>query len=810
MNAVVGGNGFAQFSSTGILQAFYSIAPTATAGGTKDTGSSINNVIIVGNGNDAVIGGSGADRITAGNGNDYIVGDNGEVQYVVVNGVKMVSRAQSTFQLFGGNDTITAGNGTNSIIGGVGSDTIVSGNGMDNLLIGDNGEIVQAFSASGAAVTNADGTLHRDIVLEEIAQIVGTVLLDDASDAALASVSSITSADLILLAGAFNADGTQLILPASASRPVAAWETQALLLSLSADGNDNITTGSGNNSVVIGQGGNNTITAKGGNDYLFGNYASSTSPFASDFPSIVNAYVIVAAPGDAAIAAQLPAGGQIVVPSMNLEPSALTVDNPQLVMPPPGFGTLNGLAQGGNLLIGGGQQLQIYASIVPSLLNSSPGLPGSNTINGGSGNDVIFGNFGQIGAQVGTGIERLDDQLADLSSSMMDVIENLSALSSAQYMLGLAKAGATSTVTIAMENNTINVGSGNNLVFGNSGSYIEPDISFAPSASGSLLTDAVNFDTYMLDMEEVATDMSDVAQELGQTVIASFAASPAGIAAQHGRDPQDDDTGIVNLELGNDAITVTGNGNNIIIGDDGFVFMQGANATTLYWAAGQSNATLNKIDQTLEQLEQNFNQSLQQQLRYDQPFTKFGGDAGQLLFDYGGGIQVTIGNDVINGGGGNSVLIGDSAILLDIVAGSGATKQQVQQQDNTNPLQNILFQGADQAVNQAASAFGADGNLGQFQQTSLFSAGNYVFTGNHSASKLNFDTINAGGGADLIYGGSAFLGPDLPQSNAPIANFFGFGTSQSLGSNSPKNDQITGGVKEQRLVLRSVGELDGH
>ncbi len=229
----------------------------------------------------------------------------------------------------------------------------------------------------------------------------------------------------------------------------------------------------------------------------------------------------MAAPGNAAIAGQLPAGGLIVTPSMMLQPTALTFENPQLVLPPQGFGTLAGLAAGGNIEIGGGGYLQVYASLVPSVLNGSPGLPGSNTINGGAGNDVIFGNFGQIGAQYATGVENLDNQMATLSSDMMSVLANFSALATAQFMLDAATAGSTATVTIAMANNVINVGSGHNVVFGNAGFYVEPGVSFAPSANGGLTTDAIAFDTYMLNMEEVADDASLALQRLGAGVLTS-------------------------------------------------------------------------------------------------------------------------------------------------------------------------------------------------------------------------------------------------------------------------------------------------
>src|SRR5207253_3215161 len=158
----------------------------------------------------------------------------------------------------------------------------------------------------------------------------------------------------------------------------------------------------------------------GGNDIIFGNAASNTSPVESDIPWIVNAVVIAASPGDGPIA--LPTGGQIVVPSVNLLPSALTPNAPQFEMAPSGFGALGALAEGGTLALANGKHLTIFASVVPSLLWGSPALPGSNIINGGSGNDTIFGNYGEIGALPTTGIAAIDGQLQGLSVTMLGLL----------------------------------------------------------------------------------------------------------------------------------------------------------------------------------------------------------------------------------------------------------------------------------------------------------------------------------------------------------------------------------------------------
>ena len=279
-DVVLGDSGEALFSTAGIIQTAYDIAPNAVVGGTVATGTSSDDTIQVGNGNDVVVGGSGGDRITAGNGIDYILGDNGVVDFVVISGANMVSRADTGDALYGGDDTIMAGTGNDSIIGGDGNDNITATDGAD-IVLGDNGEIVQAFGASAAPVLNSDGTLHRDVVLEEIGTITGSIMLDSQGDAISGDLSGISSADLILLAGEFTAGGSPVLSQASG-----AWETEALLVAIQADGNDTIHVGGGTD-VVFGQNGNDTIVAGNGNDTIFGDNGANTVSYTTDLPHIV-------------------------------------------------------------------------------------------------------------------------------------------------------------------------------------------------------------------------------------------------------------------------------------------------------------------------------------------------------------------------------------------------------------------------------------------------------------------------------------------------------------------------------------------
>ncbi len=738
-NVILGDDGEALYTN-GIITTVFSIdAPDGDGG--NDT------IHAPGNGNDVVIGGVGADTIVTGSGNNYLLGDDGVVDFVTISAAAVVSRAETADAFYGGNDNITAGNGVNSVIGGDGNDTVTLGNGNDDIVLGDNGEIVQAFGSAGAVQLNSDGNSHRDVVLEEIGEITGAIAIDSASDAASATAASIADANLILLAGEFNANGSQTI-----SQTSGAWDAQALLLSLIPDGNDTITVGSGND-VVIGQGGNNTITANGGNDMIFGNGASNTAPVSSNIPSIINAVDIISSAVTSIVLPTSVTGttSELVVPTVNLLPAALTTNTPQLQMPPPGFGTLGSIADSGNLSLTGGQNLQVFASVVPSVLDGSPALPGSNTINGGSGNDTIFGNLGQIGSLVTTGITQIDNQLEGLSVTMLDMLDELSSLSTVADAVG-GGAG-----TIAFENNTITVtGAGSDTIFANVGEYLIPDVAFA-QGSGTLASNAIALDTYLLDMQEIFGDMSFVAHEAGSRIVSSYTGPAAHL-----------------LEIGNDTINLTANsGNDLVVGDTGIILTPGVAPSSDNWATNVPSATLTSVQQQLQTLESNFDSALVTQFATDHPFTTMDGAAASA----GTGFNLDIGNDTIMGGSGNSTIIGDDAFILDPVIGSGMDGA-----DGASTYQAMMVSDVDRLFIGAYSVSAADAEswgylpeLANKGGTDWSSNDGFVLNDATKADiTIGSDNISAGSGSDHIYGDTAYLLPSLGSSPGLITSFYAY------------------------------------
>ena len=86
-------------------------------------------------------------------------------------------------------------------------------------------------------------------------------------------VSDLLNADLVLLTGAYNADGTKHYARNAWGHNE--WETQLLLVSLLEDGNDVLEGGAGDDALFGGRG-NDTLKGGTGNDFLVGNAGDDT------------------------------------------------------------------------------------------------------------------------------------------------------------------------------------------------------------------------------------------------------------------------------------------------------------------------------------------------------------------------------------------------------------------------------------------------------------------------------------------------------------------------------------------------------
>jgi Ca2+-binding RTX toxin-like protein len=110
--------------------------------------------------------------------------------------------------------------------------------------------------------------------------------------------------------------------------------------------------------------------------------------------------------------------------------------------PATGAGSLQDMAGSGNLTENNGAVVQVFTSVVPSLIQSLHMLPGNNTIVAGDGNDVVFGDYGLINPMQSTGIAQIDGQLEGISATLMGLLNQFSALATVHSATAMTRSSA--------------------------------------------------------------------------------------------------------------------------------------------------------------------------------------------------------------------------------------------------------------------------------------------------------------------------------------------------------------------------------
>ena len=460
-----------------------------------------------------------------------------------------------------------------------------------------------------------------------------------------------------------------------------------------------------------------------------------------------------------------------MVPQVNLVPSVLTANLPQLELGPSVAGAVQNYAQGGTLGLANGAVEQVYASVVPDVIHNANMIGGNDSITVGDGNNVVFGNYGVIGALPTTGIANIDNQLLGLSNSMMGMLTQLSTLSTAQDALDVLQGHATA-YTVSIGNERIAYGNGNNTIIGNVGQYLVPGVAFAPG-SGTLAQSATAFEQNLLNMQVLVADLSYVAHEAAVQDISTYAslsqfsgtfnASATLRAATH--DLVLDNTTIV-------PVTASVSGSNLLIGNNGIVIQPGINTITPNWASNASAATLASIGSQLTQMETGFNNGAGALLNSLHPFSPSNSAAAQFLFNGGAGFILHFANDTVTGAAGSNLLVGTLGVVLDpVFLGSTSAANSADLQAIMVSAIDRLFLGSYSAPSAIAAAWGATATLQQRNLADFSSAGGYVFNGPKSSVTIDSNTISTGSGYARVYAGIASLVPVIGAQPGLIQTF---------------------------------------
>jgi Ca2+-binding RTX toxin-like protein len=599
--------------------------------------------VLAGAGNDTVLGSPGPDILYGGDGDDILYGGDGD-------------------------DELYGEEGHDDLIGGLGDDMLFGGPGHD-ILLGDVGTIVRALYP--------DGSWHRDVFLEDVGMVTGVIDMDttplrpvdpDADPNLMALAQKIMLADLVILTGAFNPDGTKYRNP-----DTYAWDTDLLLVDL-VPANDDWLDGGYGDDVLFGQRGDDTLQGGYGDDVLFGDGATNVVPFATHLPKIVNGLRLIGADG-ADLPILLEEGGSLIVPVATVYPEELNFALPGLsgvsVMPNvvEAFRTV-GVQDA--LPRTDGTVLVPYLAIVPDVVHHLDVLPGNDTIYGGPGDDLIVGDHATIFAPLLTGLKEIEDGIADVLGELFAVMHDLHHLSLdfdlAEHVLDDATHDpVTHPHDLRVGNDTIYAGEGADLVIGDDGMLVTPFLVGLPTEGAGLTEQALAFHGFLRDIEHVLVDFGFLLQEAHVQVLERLVDEFAGQAAGKQK-PERINLDLHDVMIGNDVID-GGDGDDLLIGDNGVVIASvvtgqrfPGHATDLL---GVDRDVLRVTERALKDQQRERRDTLAAHVKADHddfrgrvPRKK---DLDRIPFILG--FDEFLGNDTIRGGAGNDLIFGDLAVI---------------------------------------------------------------------------------------------------------------------------------------------------
>jgi len=651
------------------------------------------NVLFGDDGHDTIDGGDAA-QDTEGDGADVILGDNGLIVRTVLDPVAWtwlrypapfadVIREVERFDdidLISGNDTIygdggqdillgqrgddvlEGDGGDDELVGHLGTDTLRGGDGYD-FLVGDSGVIHRDFTPSGLPRLNENGSWHRDVVLEELATLAGTLPIDRiplrTDDPDLAA--KLIETDLLVLAGSYNADGSK-----QTREDTGAWASEVLLVNLVPSYNDTLE-GGGDDDVLFGQRGNDVLRGGADDDLIFGDGASNVTAFPCDKPNIFNGIRLIGLEDALAEAFTLPPGGLTIVPHVNLLPEAFDMNTPFLAEQVFGREISSAVHDAMEFSLedalprADGTTLRAFVTLVPDVVHHTEVLPGNDTIDGGDGADRIVGDNATIYSPLISGLDALDAADKDARRALTALSHSLARLAIDYDHLQQSGGSVTQPHDVHVGEDRIEGGDGHDLIFGDDLLLIEdfllgvpvPEIDFAEAALDKL--------RFLQDLERLATDLEFVAFESHFQVVREL------IEASNGHPPLQSDPDHHDLFLGNDTITDSG-GNNVILGDQGTLAkatVRGGQFDDVERASPLSVATWETVKASLAAAREQAAEDLAEHRaanreRANRSFSP--ADLQLILWDCD--YELFVGNDSITSGGGNDLVVGDFGVFV--------------------------------------------------------------------------------------------------------------------------------------------------
>ena len=695
-DVVIGDNGNMTFDTTGVLIGL--LTSDASLPGAYD------DVILTGNGFNTVLAGNGADQVTGGSDRDVVLGDNGSADFINASGVSLLQLIVSTDDAIGGNDIISVGNGRNTVIGGFGADQVTGGLNED-VVVGDNGR----------AEFNTAGILTYITTTSPAIGGVDVILVSDGENTVL---------------GGFGGDQ----ITGGVDRDVVVGDngnatfTDAGVLTFittsepAIGGDDVILAGSGDNTVLGGIGADE-ITGGNGRDVVIGDNGNATFD--------MTGVLLLARTSDPTV----PGSYNDVIFTGN------------------GFNTV--LAGNGNDRVTGGNGRDVVIgdngvatfdnvagiSLLREILSTDTAIGGDDTIAAGDGRNVMIGGFGKDLMTSG-----VDDDIAvgDNGHAFFSVGGVMTYITTISPEIGdidtIDVSDGDNTVIGGFQGDFITSGSGRDVILGDNGNatFNDNDVltyitTTEPSIGGVDVIDAGDGDNVVIGGQtgDIINSGNGRDVVIGDNGYAEFNAA-ARLTFVTTTDPAiggddlinaGDGDNVVLAGFGADEVT-TGLHDDIVVGDNGYAIFN-------------SSGILTYVTTTEPEI---------------------GGDD---LIDAGDGRNIVLagyGSDRVTSGSGQDVVVGDNGYAVFDDSGPltfiTTTSPEIGGDDaiETGAEEDIVFGG--QGADTIGSGAGADLVLGDNGYAEFDASGSPTFITTTDFGIGGNDLVFAGSGNDLVIGGT--------------------------------------------------------
>ena len=581
-------------------------------------------------------------------------------------------------------------------------------------------------------------------MLEEYASITGTIDIDRTPlDHASLLADDLLNTDLLILSGAFDSNGERV-----RNADNNAWDTDVLLVDLVAAGNDVIDGGDGKD-VILGQRGDDSISGGRGADLVIGDNATSLLQFDSTLPHIVHGLRVLETASDVPIEVEF--GGSVIVPEIAVTPQDLSLTKPLSDVVTGASPELQAVALNDSLARTDGTNLVPYISIIPDVGRHEGVLAGNDTIDGGSGDDNIYGDNLRAFSEPQSIQARVDVAAGNVTKRLEDVDEALARL---VQDFDLVEAGLLDAPAhdVSIANDSITGGDGNDTIAGDDGTIVGPASTRSAIDTDNYQADAVARLDHQLNLKHLLLDFEAVLEEADVELVQELVDSALVENPDRNR-LETEDVVVLQHEyhLQNDFID-GGEGDDTIIGDHSLLVLPTASTNgTLseqFDPQDVSAEVTNDTNAALRDLENIRRIEQRDHIKDDHEVSDIPPRRDRRLIPQKSEHHYLMGNDVLHGDAGEDLIIGDRGETVIPV---------LQELPDRNADANSLQSGIN-----AVFSNGDFRDLLDTEAPEGYTEYRYFPARIHKSERdpsVSLDTIDAGADDDVVFGDNAEVQP---------------------------------------------------